>query len=402
MRSTVVDPDDCAGASDGESDDFLARSVPGWHAAFYGVTAIVGVLVLVDDGARVADVATLAVLLGLVAAYTLLARPAMESEPPDRRGRVYLAVAYAAFVVILLRSDVGFFLLFLLFPQTFWLVEPLRRALVWIGVLCVGIAAAIWAEGGFTQSSASAGLVSAAVNFAISALMGWWITGIIDQSEQRANLIRELEETRALLAESHRREGMLAERERLSHEIHDTLAQGFTSILMLAQAAERSLAEPEVSRERLRMIEDTARDNLAEARALVAALAPVDLEKASLAEALERIVTRFGEELDVRTAYEVAGGSRPLAPQEEVVLLRAAQEALANVRKHAGARSVDVRLAYGETGATLVVHDDGRGFDAQDVEGFGLRGMRARVESIGGRLDVATGLGTGTRIRVEV
>jgi hypothetical protein len=86
MRSTVVDPDDCAGASDGESDDFLARSVPGWHAAFYGVTAIVGVLVLVDDGARVADVATLAVLLGLVAAYTLLARPAMESEPPDRRG----------------------------------------------------------------------------------------------------------------------------------------------------------------------------------------------------------------------------------------------------------------------------------------------------------------------------
>jgi signal transduction histidine kinase len=273
---------------------------------------------------------------------------------------------------------------------------------VWIGVLCVGIAAAIWAEGGFTQSSASAGLVSAAVNFAISALMGWWITGIIDQSEQRANLIRELEETRALLAESHRREGMLAERERLSHEIHDTLAQGFTSILMLAQAAERSLAEPEVSRERLRMIEDTARDNLAEARALVAALAPVDLEKASLAEALERIVTRFGEELDVRTAYEVAGGSRPLAPQEEVVLLRAAQEALANVRKHAGARSVDVRLAYGETGATLVVHDDGRGFDAQDVEGFGLRGMRARVESIGGRLDVATGLGTGTRIRVEV
>jgi len=402
MMAPMRDSDERRTPAAYDENDFIVRSIPGWHAAFYGVVAIVAVIVLLDGGTTAEDGITVGALVLLAVVYTTLGRKGLGQEPPSRPGYAYLAVAYVVTLTVLSRSDVGFFLLFLLFPQTFWLIERLRAALAAIAVLCLGIAWAIWADGGYTRDSASAGLASGAINFSISALMGWWITGVINQSDQRAALIQELEQTRQELADAHRREGTLAERERLSHEIHDTLAQGFTSILMLAQATQRSLEDPATALERLAMIERTARDNLAEARALVAALAPVDLEAASLADALDRLVARFGEEVGVRTSYDVAGEPRQLPARDEVVLLRAAQEALANVRKHAGATEVGVRLAYSDGSAALEVHDDGRGFDLEDVAGFGLRGMRSRVEGIGGRLVVDSDLGSGTRIRVDV
>jgi len=99
----------------------------------------------------------------------------------------------------------------------------------------------------------------------------------------------------------------------------------------------------------------------------------------------------------------VTGRPRPLPVQAEVVLLRASQEALANVRKHAGASSVDVSLDYEPDGVTLQVADDGRGFDpGRRSSGFGLDGMRARVTQVGGTLNVQTMPGAGTTIRVDL
>ena len=121
--------------------------------------------------------------------------------------------------------------------------------------------------------------------------------------------------------------GALAERERLAGEIHDTLAQGFTSIIMLLQAARGTADRAGQYR--------TARENLAEARTLITALRPAPLSGATLEEALGRITAQFGEELAVSTTFEVRGDSRTTSTKVEVVLLRAAQEALANVRKHA-------------------------------------------------------------------
>jgi signal transduction histidine kinase len=199
---------------------------------------------------------------------------------------------------------------------------------------------------------------------------------------------------------------VLAERERVAQEIHDTLAQGFTSVVMLAQAASADLARgaPDAARERLVLVESTARDNLAEARALVAATSPAPLQGSTLGEALKRLAARFGEETGARV--ELTDTHAPgLSSAEEVVLLRSAQEALTNVRRHAGARTVRVALRQDRDGTVLEVSDDGRGLsgEAGASEGYGLRGMRERAAAEGGTLEVGPGPdGSGTRVAVRL
>ncbi|WP_205856653.1 sensor histidine kinase, partial [Phytoactinopolyspora endophytica] len=243
-------------------------------------------------------------------------------------------------------------------------------------------------------------------------LLGLLMVGVIRQAERRAVLIDELEATRSELAETERARGVLEERERLAHEIHDTLAQGFTSILALSQATEAAIERrPDAARERLALLERTARENLAEARALVHALAPADLQEASLPDAIRRIAGRFTEEAGVASEMEVDAVPE-LVPRlqvsGEIVLLRSVQEALANVRKHAEATSVRVALSFvaGEKGmASVTVVDDGKGFDPRRVNeanGFGLRGMRARAQEVGGGLEVVSSSGCGTTVRVHV
>ena len=148
----------------------------------------------------------------------------------------------------------------------------------------------------------------------------------------------------------------MAERERLAAEIHDTLAQGFTSILMLLQAAEPRIGnDPGEARRQVGLAVRTARENLAEARALVAAVPPAALGDSSLDEAVRRLTDRLGEELDVDTECVVSGSPRRLEARSEVVLLRAAQEGLANVRKHAKATHVGIELDYGDTVVRLEI-----------------------------------------------
>jgi signal transduction histidine kinase len=210
-------------------------------------------------------------------------------------------------------------------------------------------------------------------------------------------LLGKLHAAQAQLALTNHEAGVLAERERLAREIHDTLAQGFTSVVMQAQAATAALdlGDDDAVRERLHVVEETARDNLAEARALVAAFAPVALQDASLPQALGRLGSRFAEETGLAVTVE-ADQVGALSPTVEVVLLRAAQEAFANVRRHARARSVVVRLGQAEKEVTLTVSDDGRGFGPDVTDGFGLAGMRERVRSAGGTLAVGPGDDGGT------
>jgi signal transduction histidine kinase len=182
------------------------------------------------------------------------------------------------------------------------------------------------------------------------------------------------------------------------------VAQGFTSIIMLLQAADAAVdSQPGTARRHLALALATARDNLAEARALVTALTPAELESAALDSALRRLTDAVAGQLKVTAAFEVAGTPRPLPTATEVVLLRVCQEALANVRKHAHARRMLVRLRYGDGLVGLDVTDDGCGFDpGRDGGGYGLRGMRARVGQEGGRLDVRSAAGAGTTVSVEV
>jgi signal transduction histidine kinase len=213
------------------------------------------------------------------------------------------------------------------------------------------------------------------------------------------------------LVEEGRQIGVLAERQRLAREIHDTLAQGFTSIVMHLEAAEQALpASPETALGHIDWARGTARESLAEARRVVWALRPEILEGASLPEAIEHLVGRWSEESGVTASTDVTGTARPLPTHAEATLLRATQEALANVRKHARARNVAVTLSYMVDIVALDVRDDGVGFDpaqaARDngntAGGFGLAAMQERVEQQGGKLIIESAPGEGATLVVEL
>jgi signal transduction histidine kinase len=235
-------------------------------------------------------------------------------------------------------------------------------------------------------------------------LVGWWANRIIDQSRERAGLIEKLEASQAEVARLSHEAGTAAERERLAREIHDTLAQGFTSIVALTQAIESEVdTDLTAARRHLGLAARTARENLTEARSMVAALTPSALTAGSLEDAVRRQAERLGEESAIAVSCEVEGPLPVLGTATEVVLLRATQEALTNVRKHAEASAVGVRLSVVEGSVRLSVTDDGVGFDPEvPADGFGLRGMRARAEQVGGSIKVHSGRSQGTTVELEV
>ena len=235
----------------------------------------------------------------------------------------------------------------------------------------------------------------AVVVVVFSVIVGIWLDGVQRQSDERAELIAQLRASQAEVAQLSHDAGVAAERQRLAGDIHDTIAQGLSSIIMLIQAAE---ADPHAAGKHLGLALETARDNLAEARALVAALSPTALDGAPLPAALSRLVAHSA----VPASFTVDGPARPLATSIDVVLLRAAQESLTNVRKHAGAGSAAVALSYQDGSVTLTVRDDGNGFGADTGGGYGLAAMRGRVEQVAGTLRVDSVPGTGTTVRVEV
>ncbi|WP_326702762.1 sensor histidine kinase [Streptomyces cyaneofuscatus] len=247
-------------------------------------------------------------------------------------------------------------------------------------------------------------LLGAAV--AIATVLGY--DALFRESERRRELIVELVATRAELAEAERTAGTLAERERLAREIHDTLAQGLSSIQLLLRAAERTLPEDAPATAHVRAAREAAQANLAEARSFVRALTPPDLEHGSLAAALERLCARTtGPDLAVR--FAVSGRPVELPTPYEVALLRTAQSALANTVRHARAGRAEITLSFMDTSVALDVVDDGRGFDPSGAPvaergdgGFGLPAMRSRAATLGGTLSVESAPGQGTALAVTL
>jgi signal transduction histidine kinase len=217
---------------------------------------------------------------------------------------------------------------------------------------------------------------------------------------------------RRLLAQA-REAGVLDERQRMAREIHDTLAQGLTGIITQLQAAERAVPEGPPGgqdgwRRHFAAATALARESLGEARRSVHALRPQPLEGARLGAAVADVADRWSARHGVAVQVSTTGTERPLPPAAEDALLRAAQEALANVAKHAGATRVGVTLSYLDRELALDVRDDGRGFDpTEDVAdgsggGFGLLAMRQRIEALCGSLQVESERGTGTAVSARV
>jgi two-component sensor histidine kinase len=199
---------------------------------------------------------------------------------------------------------------------------------------------------------------------------------------------------------------VLAERNRISRDIHDTLSQNLAGIALHLDAVQMQLPDVESDlRERLDEVCNLTRYSLAETRRAIADLRSDDLECPELAAALPEIAQRAAVALQTRV--QVIGNPRKLNPAMERNLLRIFQEALANTVKHAQARTVDVELKYTPGSVALRVRDDGRGFDPQGLAPpacghYGLIGMRERAERIGGHMTLNSSPGEGTELLVEV
>ncbi|MEV5570169.1 sensor histidine kinase [Spirillospora sp. NPDC052269] len=364
---------------------------------------VIGLLVL-TAGRALADARPHAGLITAAATACGLVYAAGPLLPGVRRSRraaaLWLAAVGAVWLVLLVLT-----------PDAVWVAFPLyflqlhllpRRA--GLASVAATAAAAIAGYAVHQGSFSPAMAIGPALGAAVAVAVVWGYQALYRESEHRRALIEELTATRADLAAVQHTAGVLAERDRLAREIHDTLAQGLSSIQLLLRAAERALpGSPENASRHVEQARQAAVDNLAEARRFVAALTPPALEGTTLAGALERLCAATSARHGLTARFRLTGEPVPLATAHEVALLRIAQSALANTVRHAEATTAEVTLGYGGDHVSLDVVDDGRGFDptrlpAPDPEtgGFGLAGMRARAQALGGILTVESAPGHGT------
>lgn len=318
---------------------------------------------------------------------------------------VGLALIWAGSVVI---SSEFVWLAFPLWLLVGFILTPAWAVALSVVILIVVIAAPILHTGGTTYANVIGPVVGGVFALAISR---GYLELVRDGRERRrliASLVAAQEETAQLqdeLVRSQRETGAGLERTRVSRDIHDTVAQSFSSIGMLARSA--YVAEPTRQAESLAQIEQLAREGLVDARRIVNAMTPAELEGSALGDALRRMLTRMQEETGIRTDLHIDDSIPALPMAIEVALLRTTQSALANVRAHAGAGRVVVTMADADDAVRLDIVDDGVGFDAtrwnttqplRDEGGYGLRAMRARLRELGGDLDVESAPGEGTAL----
>ncbi|QJW38488.1 sensor histidine kinase [Cellulosimicrobium protaetiae] len=310
------------------------------------------------------------------------------------------------------------------FPLMFVAMHVLgpRRGPVAVAAVVLLVVAVMWAA---TESVAVPFVLGPAIGGAVAVVVVLALEAVVRESQERQRTLDELVRTRDELATSERERAVAGERERLAREIHDTLAQGFSSAELLLRAARTALDAGDVGTARgyVEQTREVARHNLAEARRVVRALAPADLASSNLVDALRRVAARTSGRATgagPEVVVQVSGDPVPLPTDVETALLRVAQSALANVERHADASRAAVTLSFlagaapGEEAVALDVVDDGRGFDpdglaepAEDgpggtVGGFGLVAMRARLAELGGTLSVESAPGAGTAVAAWV
>ncbi|NUR28419.1 MAG: sensor histidine kinase [Catenulispora sp.] len=381
-----------------------------WALAWHFALGVSVVLVLVGHQ----PLWLLVPLAGMSASYLLLSYPWQMNRVGYRAALFHLAIASVLSFTVVWADPSLVFLSSVVLSQFTPLTGFRFRGIALLTAAAAVLTLPIALRDGIDGGSLLGWALTAGSALLFNLFIGGFFVEMLNDNDRRGALIRELEATRAELERVNHEAGAREERERLAREIHDTLAQGFTSLLMLVQAAEATLdTDPATTRERLELAARTARENLAEARALIGGDPTAGLP---LHTAIKRAAVRLHEELGITTSVAVEGHAQPLSAGRQVVTLRVAQEALANVRKHARAGSVAVRLDYGADRLVLTVEDDGVGLnaaaspdsgadpsvDAQGGAGFGLRSMRERLAEVGGTVSVTGAVGAGTRVEAEV
>ncbi len=403
-----------------EIDSPARRPLRWWDigvSATVVVMAAVGALELASDAASVgpADVAvTLGWLVVFGVWYVVLGRSALRratlDEPPRPVDFLFLVglvaiigVATAALANFATLQAVGY-------PIIWTVVSRYRSAIAWSGALAVAVGLGFLST--FTRYGVDGGvavaLTIAVISFAFAVAMGTWIMRIFDQGQRYRALAEELRRSQAEVSALSESAGAAAERERLSRELHDTLTQTLTGLVMLSEQAERALDAGDTARaaDRVARVGAAAREAVSEARVLVATTQP--LGDGGLEAAIERLVSRLRGDTGLRVECEVA--VPPLDRERQVVLLRAAQEGLANARKHARASRIALSLRGApDGGAVLLVEDDGIGPAGVDPSreagasgGYGLTGLADRVRAVGGDVRFGPGPQGGSRLEIRL
>ena len=370
-----------------------------WDIAVVSAAAILVALVLMNGAEGWRLTGALGVIAGVVVVWFAVGRGSAEGS---RR-----AIATVAVVIVL--SGIGpvinpgmATIQVIAFPLMWTLPRTTRGAIRANVLLALAVGTGYFFGLGADADAFAEALLVESISLAGSFAIGFWITRISVESAERAALVDELREAQSKLDVLSRDAGATGERERLAREIHDTIAQDLAGLVLLAQRTRRELSagEPTVG-ETVDLLEDSARKALAETRSLVATSAPVGLSHDGIVAALERLAERFGRETGI--AVRVDGEVPELSRETEVVLLRCAQEGLANVRKHSGAVTAWLHLFAGDGSVGLTIGDSGDGFDPRiTAEGFGLSGMRARLDLVGGDLSVESRRGEGTELTASL
>ncbi|SHG74427.1 sensor histidine kinase [Streptoalloteichus hindustanus] len=373
------------------------------HLLVVGLLALAAVRALTDSRPHAGLIVAASAVCGLLYAVGPLLPRLRRSR---RAAALWLAAVGGCWLALLALSPDA---VWVAFPLYFLQLHLLSRR-VGLAAVAATAAAAIAGFAAHQHSFGPAMAIGPALGAAVAVAVVWGYQALYRESEHRRGLIEELTATRADLAAAQHTAGVLAERDRLAREIHDTLAQGLSSIQLLLRAAERALPQaPQHAARHIDQARQAAVDNLAEARRFVAALTPPTLEGTTLAGALERLCATTSARHRLTTRFHLTGDPVPLTTAHEVALLRIAQSALANTVGHAQASTADLTLSYLGDHVALDVVDDGRGFDparlpASDPEtgGFGLAAMRARAEALGGALTIESAPGHGTALAAQV
>lgn len=361
-----------------------------WNVAVGAIATVLSVILVTETaGTPWRLILGLSAIAVFAAGWYLIGRRAW-SQP--RAGVVYTVIiilsagaACAAFPSMAIIQSVAY-------PLVWVLSASLRAAMVGNVALASSVGVGFFLSLDATAEALLQTLLTVALSLGVSIALGLWITRISDLSEDRRGLIESLESTREQLAIVSRDAGIASERARLARDIHDTIAQDLTGVVMMAQQAQRDLRTggAQAIGQQLAALEESARAALAESRSLVASHAAVVDAGDDVVGALTRLAERFTRETSVAVTVE-AGALPPLPRDTEVVLLRSAQESLANIRKHAHASRATITLTELDGVITLRVRDDGDGFDVDEPShGFGLGGMRDRLALVGGAVAVVS------------
>ncbi|MBH0081942.1 sensor histidine kinase [Salinibacterium sp. SWN167] len=377
------------------------------HILFVALTVLVVVRALVDGNPNMVAVIALAALLLITYGFGgYLARHAMSSGASAQSVTAYLwaLVLSAEWLVLVWLSPDAAYLVFPLFFLYLHLLPRGWRTLAVLGSTLLAIAAL-----GLHSEWTVGGVVGPLVGAGVAIVIGLGYKSLAAEAADRELLVKQLLETRDQLAQTERESGVLAERARLAREIHDTVAQGLSSIQMLLHAAER--ADPDaVGLEHVRLARETAAANLADTRNFIRELAPAALVAQGMGAALRRLAETQWQTPEREIRVRVAD-ALDLPMPVQTALLRIAQGAMANVVQHSEATQATISIERNDSDVRLMIADNGRGFDPERAEAasargftdsFGLTATRERVEQLGGTLTVESSPGAGTTVTVDL